>query len=91
LGALSRRLNLNVPLREVSDAAQAQAHFSEYLPVLPVKLTAPVALGRPTPDNARATIEAIERAAHLAQSGKIAGMVTNPIQKKTLQDAGFRH
>jgi 4-hydroxythreonine-4-phosphate dehydrogenase len=27
----------------------------------------------------------------LALAGEIAGLVTNPIQKKTLQDAGFRH
>src|SRR4029077_14928479 len=30
-------------------------------------------------------------AAKLAQTGEIAGFVTNPIQKKTLQDAGFKH
>ena len=52
---------------------------------------APVRAGHPDPANAPATLEAIERAARLALAGEIAGMVTNPIQKKTLQDAGFRH
>ena len=39
----------------------------------------------------RRRIAAIERAVQMAQAGEIAGIVTNPIQKKTLQDAGFRH
>ena len=33
----------------------------------------------------------VERAVKMAQAGTIAGFATNPIQKKTLQDAGFRH
>jgi 4-hydroxythreonine-4-phosphate dehydrogenase len=50
-----------------------------------------VQAGQPDPANAPATIEAIERAVALSKTGAIAGMVTNPIQKKTLQDAGFKH
>jgi 4-hydroxythreonine-4-phosphate dehydrogenase len=56
-----------------------------------VRLKAPAKAGQPDPVNASATLEAIERAARLAQAGEIAGFATNPIQKKTLQDAGFRH
>ena len=48
--------------------------------------------GRPARSGQRAGhLEAIERAVELALAGEIAGMVTNPIQKKTLQEAGFRH
>jgi len=56
-----------------------------------VKLAAPVRLGHPDPANAPATLAAIERAVALATAREIAGFVTNPIQKKTLQDAGFKH
>ncbi len=91
LSALSRRLGLEVPVREVSSIADAGRLFAGALPVRPVKLGSPVHYGRPDTANARATIESIEWAARLAQSGEVAGMVTNPIQKKTLQDAGFAY
>ena len=80
-----------VPLREITRPAQAADVFTSALPVLPVKLQAPARAGHPDPANAPATIQAIERAAAYAMSGGIAGMVTNPIQKKTLQEAGFKH
>ncbi|MBS0537235.1 MAG: 4-hydroxythreonine-4-phosphate dehydrogenase PdxA [Proteobacteria bacterium] len=91
LSALARDLGLAVPVREIARPAEAAAHFASALPVLPVRLRAPVRQGHPDVANAPATIEAIERGVALAQGGEIAGVVTNPIQKKTLQDAGFRH
>ncbi len=91
LSALSRSLGLGVPVKQIADPAESGAAFPEALPVLPVTLAVPVQAGHPDPANAPATIAAIEQAARLAQDGRIAGMVTNPIQKKTLQDAGFRH
>jgi 4-hydroxythreonine-4-phosphate dehydrogenase len=91
LAGLIRSLGLDVPLQEIAGPDEAAAIFSRVLPVLGVRLRGPVRAGHPDPVNAPATIEAIERAAKLAMSGKIAGFATNPIQKKTLQDAGFRH
>jgi 4-hydroxythreonine-4-phosphate dehydrogenase len=91
LAALARDLSLDVPVQEISCPAEAAECFPTALPVLPVRLRAPVTPGHPDPVNAPATLEAIERAAALAMAGDIAGMVTNPIQKKTLQDAGFGH
>jgi 4-hydroxythreonine-4-phosphate dehydrogenase len=89
LGGLARRLGLAVPVRAIAQPAEAASVFGEALPVLPVPLRVPALAGRPDPANASATLEAIERGAKLALDGRIAGMVTNPIQKKTLQDAGF--
>ena len=91
LASLARDLDLDVPIREISRPAEAGQSFATALPVLPVRLRAPATPGRPDPVNSPATLEAIERAASLALAGDVAGMVTNPIQKKTLQDAGFRH
>lgn len=91
LAGLARDLGLAVPVREISRPAEAGQCFSTALPVLPVPLRVPATPGHPDPVNAPATLEAIERAASLALAGDVAGMVTNPIQKKTLQDAGFRH
>jgi 4-hydroxythreonine-4-phosphate dehydrogenase len=91
LAALAARLGLAVPVREIGTPAEASAVFATALPVLRVALKAPARPGQPDPANAAATLEAIERATRLAQAGEIAGFATNPIQKKTLQDAGFRH
>jgi len=91
LGALARQLGLDVPLRAIAAPAEAEAVFPAALPVLPIPLRAPVEAGRPDAVNAPATVESIKRGAGLALAGDIAGLVTNPIQKKTLQDAGFRH
>ncbi len=91
LASLAGDLGLEVPVCEISRPAEAGQRFSTALPVLPVELRAPATPGRPDPVNAPATLEAIERAAGFALAGDVAGVVTNPIQKKTLQDAGFRH
>ena len=45
--------------------------------------------GRPDPVNAPVVIDAIRQAVLWAQSGKAAGIVTNPIQKSCLYDSGF--
>jgi 4-hydroxythreonine-4-phosphate dehydrogenase len=91
LAALADELGLDVPVRQIARPVDACAVFATALPVLAVRLRGPVRAGHPDPANAPATLEAIERGARLALAGEIAGMVTNPIQKRTLQDAGFRH
>jgi 4-hydroxythreonine-4-phosphate dehydrogenase len=91
LAALAARLGLGVPIEEISAPDEAATAFPGALPVLPIRLDAPVQAGRPDPRNAAATVGAIERAVAMARSGTIAGFATNPIQKKTLQDGGFRH
>ena len=91
LKALTAVLKLDVPLRTIARPEEAAAIFATALPVMAVPLARAPEPGRPDTANAPATISAIRRAAEMAQGGKVAGMVTNPIQKKTLQDAGFRH
>ena len=45
--------------------------------------------GHPTKESARAAAEALEEAAALLASGEIQGIVTGPVAKKSLCDAGF--
>src|SRR5215470_8261608 len=91
LAELARGLGLKIALKEIAHPEQAAAVFPTALPVLPVRLRTPALAGRPDPANAPATIQSIETAARLAKAGEIAGFATNPIQKKILQDAGFKH
>ena len=91
LAALAAQLGLAVPVREIAAAKDAAAIFGAALPVLAQKLPVPAVPGRPSAATAAAVIGAIERAARLALSGEAAAIVTNPIQKKPLYDAGFAH
>ena len=81
----------DVPVIEVASPDAAASVFAEALPVLPIRLTATPRPGQPDKANAKAVIGSIERAATLCLSGAVGGMVTNPINKAALYDAGFAY
>jgi 4-hydroxythreonine-4-phosphate dehydrogenase len=91
LAALARALSLDVPLCILNDPAAAAAVFPDALPVLPIRLSAPPRPGRPDPANARAVVASIEQATKLALNGIVDGVVTNPINKAALYQAGFSY
>ena len=91
LEKLAARIGVSAPVAEIASPEEATAVFADALPVLAHRLAAPVTPGRPDPANAPAVIAAVERAVALAQSGRVGAVVTNPIHKKSLYDAGFRH
>lgn len=84
------RLGLDVPVVEVAPHEAAGA-FSTALPV--VRTGNPVADMPGTPDSSTAAsvIESIDACVADVREGRAAAVVTNPIAKKTLYDAGFRH
>jgi 4-hydroxythreonine-4-phosphate dehydrogenase len=83
-------LKLDIAIREISAASEAAEIFPEALPVLPVALDAAVEAGRLVPANERAVMRAIDLACDLALAGRAAGIVTNPIHKRALYDAGLK-
>jgi 4-hydroxythreonine-4-phosphate dehydrogenase len=89
IAALARRIGLDVPVEAVGSAGEAVEVFNRALPVLPVALDHPAEPGLPDPSNGAAVLNSIEQAVALVQSGECAGMVTNPIQKSALYEAGF--
>ncbi len=89
LETLSCRLGWKVPLRAVHSPAEAVNVFAAALPVLPLELPHRVDPGRPEQANAKAIVGAIEDAVRLTQAGETAAVVTSPIHKKSLYDAGF--
>ncbi len=91
LERLAARIGVSAPVAQIAGPEDATGVFADALPVLPQGLAAPVTPGRPDPANAPAVIAAIERAVALTRSGDVAAVVTNPIHKKSLYDAGFRH
>ncbi|GLU26947.1 4-hydroxythreonine-4-phosphate dehydrogenase PdxA [Brucella sp. NBRC 12950] len=91
LSARAQHLGLNVPIATISTPADACDIFDVKLPVLPLKNTHKESPGKPLPENAAGVIEAIERAVALTLSGETSAVVTCPIAKKPLYDAGFKH
>jgi 4-hydroxythreonine-4-phosphate dehydrogenase len=91
LAGLARALSWPVPVRVIDRPDQAAALFPEALPVLPEPLAKPAVAGKLDPANANNVLRAIARAVTYAQKGEAGAVVTNPIHKKVLVDAGFHH
>ena len=68
-----------------------RAAFPNGLPVVPLTNAVEDAPGRPNAANAAATIESIERAVEAVRQGQARAVVTNPIAKATLYQAGFKY
>ena len=77
------------PVQRVGAPAAAVAAFPTALPVLDLPLTAPVVAGKASPGYAANVIRWIETAVGLALSGQVGGVVTAPIAKAPLYEAGF--
>ena len=79
-----------VMVRRVGGPDEAGAVFRDALPVLDLPLRAPVVAGKPSSAYAASVIGWIETGAGLALSGAVSGLVTAPIAKAPLYDAGFQ-
>lgn len=90
LAARARRVGLDVPIRETTPESAEEA-FSAALPVVPLENRLSDVPGAPSPANATGVIEAIRRVVQDVLCGRAAGLVTCPIAKKPLYDAGFEH
>lgn len=91
LEAAAQSIGLDVPVNKISDPAQARTAFELGLPVIDFPLKDVVTPGVASPSNAGAVINAIETAVRFSMTGQAAGVVTNPIQKHSLHQAGFPH
>ena len=72
-----------------SDPTRAVADFDVGLPVVPLEQRVACEPGRPNSRNALATIKSIARAVQSVRDGAARGVVTNPIAKGVLYEAGF--
>lgn len=93
LGALALQLKLDCSIQAINEPGEALEHFGTSVPVLPIDppLSEPATLGTPSSVNANSVIGAIDTAVRLVRENKACGIVTNPIHKASLQDAGFTY
>jgi 4-hydroxythreonine-4-phosphate dehydrogenase len=88
--SLSQRLNLNIPVTRITHPSAFNA-AAEGLQVLDLDWSTPPVAGRPDAANAGRIIAAIETGVEWAKNGTIAALVTNPIAKACLYEAGFAY
>lgn len=91
LAQRARDLGLSVPIEVLSTPRNAHTIIDTALPVISIPLSSNCQPGRPDPAHASAIVGAIDRAVADIYSGDIAAMITNPIAKSVLYEAGFTH
>lgn len=87
----AEELGMNVPCQPIDHISEASGVFENALPVLPVPLPHPVSAGQPSTSAAGAITASIEQAVALTLEGQASAVVTNPIAKHVLLEAGFTH
>ena len=85
----ARLLGHSLRVIELSRPDAAAPHAPGTLAVLPVPLPAPVQPGHLDIRNARSVLQAIEQAARACMDGRLNALVTGPVQKSVLNDAGI--
>jgi len=77
-------------IRRIGAARDAAAVFPDAIPILDFPLASGVVSGQPSSAHAASVIRWIETGAGLALSGAVSGLVTAPIAKAPLYEAGFK-
>jgi 4-hydroxythreonine-4-phosphate dehydrogenase len=88
LERLVASLGWQIPIRAIEEPEQAL--FTDALAVLHRPLVVASRPGVPDHRNAKPVTDAIETAVALTRAGRAGAVVTNPIHKETLYQAGFR-
>jgi 4-hydroxythreonine-4-phosphate dehydrogenase len=81
----------NLSIKRIEKPAEASEHFKSALPIIDIPAMKPVVATKPSPMNAQMVLDAIEQAVQYIQSGEALALVTAPINKNTLYEAGFTH
>lgn len=82
-------LGLSLILHEYDPERPAVAQQAGTLTILPITLSAPVTPSRLNPDNSRYVVETLARSCDAALSGNAAALITGPVHKGVINDAGI--
>jgi 4-hydroxythreonine-4-phosphate dehydrogenase len=89
LAATADALRLPLTLERYQSSQPSAAHRAGTLKVLHIPTARPVIAGQPDTHNAAYVIGMLDRACEGCMNGEFAAMVTAPVQKSTLMDAGY--
>ncbi|CNE35222.1 4-hydroxythreonine-4-phosphate dehydrogenase PdxA [Yersinia mollaretii] len=87
--ARANQLNLPLQLREYQPNQPALAQQAGTLTILPVKTAVEVTAGQLDVNNSHYVVETLAKACDGAISGEFAALVTGPVQKSIINDAGI--
>jgi 4-hydroxythreonine-4-phosphate dehydrogenase len=85
----ARQLGLPLALKPYQPESTPAASPAGTLCIMPVPLAAPVTAGQPDPVNARNVLNALDAAATDCLTHKAAALVTGPLHKAVINDAGI--
>ncbi len=91
ISALASLLKIDVPVTAIDHPSQTLEAFETGLPVLPLGGDVMAEPGTADAGNAKLILESVERGVEFVMSGDAGGLVTNPIHKAILYDAGFTY
>ncbi len=89
LRRVAKTIGTTLSIVEIDNPNEATSIFQDALPILHHPLNSDFEFGNPNPANSEAVIRSIQKAVDLVRKGQASGIVTNPIHKKSLYDAGF--
>jgi 4-hydroxythreonine-4-phosphate dehydrogenase len=89
LSSTADSLGLPLLLESYDPSRPARTHRAGTLSVMHISTAVPVIAGKPDAANSAYVIEMLDRACDGCSNGEFAAMVTAPVQKSTLLDAGY--
>ena len=89
LKRLAERIGLAVPVAAIARPEDAAETYASALPVLALSVAPRSEPGRPAARDALLVVESIDRAVGFVRDGRAGALVTNPVHKTALYDAGF--
>jgi len=89
LASTAEALGLPLDIERYDPSQRAAPHRAGILKVMPIATRQPVSAGHPDARNAAYVIEMLDRACDGCMNGEFAAMVTAPVQKSILMDAGY--
>ncbi len=85
----AEQLSLNIECVDFDPSQQRNAHRAGRLPVLDVRLAEPAVPGRLNPANGPYVLQTLSKAIEGCSAGTFDAMVTGPVQKSVINDAGI--
>jgi 4-hydroxythreonine-4-phosphate dehydrogenase len=89
LAATADTLGIPLTIERYDSSLRSEAHRPGTLKVMHIPTARPVIAGQPDTRNAAYVIDMLDRACDGCMNGEFAAMVTAPVQKSTLLDAGY--
>jgi 4-hydroxythreonine-4-phosphate dehydrogenase len=86
----AEQLRLPIPIQVISSPSEANSVYNSALPIIDLGLDGEFNFAAPNSKTAPMVIGAIEKAVELIANGHARSMVTAPINKASLYDAGFK-